>query len=441
MTEKIFDESNLFKLKGFLEDIKKDMKSNSIFIDFEYIDIQIKALEKKVKNGETMGELAGKVVLLKDNISTKDLKTTAGSKMLENFVPIYDAHIVKKLKEKDALILGKASMNEFGLNVDYNNDIEPFVKSVEKGFADISIGSDDGGSLRKSASLCGLFGYVPSYEMISNYGLILLGDYLNRAGIVGKTVEDIILTINSIGGNDFMDSTSNEKENLNFKIDDKINLKNLKFVSLIKNKEKDNLDESVNSSVKEFEEFLIKENASFKEKIFDLYDYSASLYSSLLAMEAVSSLGRYDGLRYGYQVEKYNNIDEFFLNTRKEVFSDDIKELLARGSKYLYLDNRDFFTKVFKVREHFKNEINNIFKDNDFIILPTENKKELNNSAVLNSYPDWVVNTMVNFLGLCSITVPIGKNKSLFQIISKRNDDERLLNLAYFIERRVQNGI
>ena len=154
MTEKIFDESNLFKLKGFLEDIKKDMKSNSIFIDFEYIDIQIKALEKKVKNGETMGELAGKVVLLKDNISTKDLKTTAGSKMLENFVPIYDAHIVKKLKEKDALILGKASMNEFGLNVDYNNDIEPFVKSVEKGFADISIGSDDGGSLRKSASLC-----------------------------------------------------------------------------------------------------------------------------------------------------------------------------------------------------------------------------------------------------------------------------------------------
>ena len=114
---------------------------------------------------------------------------------------------------------------------------------------------------------------------------------------------------------------------------------------------------------------------------------------------------------------------------------------MARGSKYLSLDNRDFFTKVFKVREYFKNEINNIFKDNDFIILPTENKKELNNSAVLNSYPDWVVNTMVNFLGLCSITVPIGKNKSLFQIISKRNDDERLLNLAYFIERRVQNGI
>ena len=182
-------------------------------------------------------------------------------------------------------------------------------------------------------------------------------------------------------------------------------------------------------------------NVLFKEKIFDLYDYSASLYSSLFAMEAVSSLGRYDGLRYGYQVEKYNNIDEFFLNTRKEVFSDDIKELLARGSKYLSLDNRDFFTKVFKVREYFKNEINNIFKDNDFIILPTENKKELNNSAVLNSYPDWVVNTMVNFLGLCSITVPIGKNKSLFQIISKRNDDERLLNLAYFIERRVQNGI
>lgn len=436
--------------------IEKNKHLNG-FITTMYEEAKSKALE--LENMEVDNLLFGIPIVIKDNISTLGVKTTCASLMLDNYIPIYDAFVVEKIKEANMIIVGKANMDEFAMGSSnqtsyYGNVLNPINNSltpggssggcaslVGAGVVNFSIGSDTGGSIRQPASFCGIVGMKPSYGTVSRNGLIAFASSLDQIGPMTNDVYNNALLLNLISSFDDNDYT---KSNLNIDYTSLIgkDIKGLK-VAIPSYYISDVIDEVVREKIN-----LLVEYLRSLEVVVDIVDInslsnSVLLYEIIGMSEACSNLSRYDGVKYGYSSLNYSSSNELYEMTRSEGFGDEVKRRIMIGTYLLSGDNKDiYYNKALKLRDQMSKELNTVLSNYDFIIgptttsLPYELGKE--NNDELKAFYDDILTIPANLSGLPAISIPIGYVDKLpvgLQIMSGMNKEDEIYRLASYIEK------
>ena len=315
----------------------------------EYALDTAKEVDKKIAKGEELPKMAGIPLALKDNINLKGYKTTASSKILENFTSPYDATVSKKLREHLVPVIGKANLDEFAMgssneNSAFNKVHNPYnlnkvpggssggsAASVAALESAVALGSDTGGSIRLPASFCGISGFKPTYGRVSRYGLIAFASSLDQIGPFGRCIEDIVDLYETIAGYDEKDSTS-----LNAPVGDisktfKNDIKGLKF-GVIKELMAEGVNDDVKRAIEDAVKIYEKLGATVKEVSLPLLKHSIGVYYIIATAEASSNLARFDGVKYGYRTAEAKNLMEMYTKTRKEGFGDEVKRRIMLGT-------------------------------------------------------------------------------------------------------------
>ena len=418
--------------------------------------------EKVDKEGRN-GKLAGIPIGIKDNMNIKGTRTTCCSKMLENFVSPYNATVIENINKENMFPLGKLNMDEFAMGSSteksyfhptqnpWNLNTVPGGSSggsaaaVAADMVPWALGSDTGGSIRQPASLCGVVGLKPTYGLVSRYGLVAFASSLDQIGPLTKDVTDSALLLNVIAGHDPKDSTSMDIEKKDYT---KALVNDVKGMKI--GLPKEFLAEGINSEVKEtilnaakkFEEM----GATVEECSLDVGKESLSVYYIIACAEASSNLGRFDGIRYGYRSEKFNNLREIYINSRSEGFGPEVKRRIILGTYVLSSGYYDaYYKKAQKVRTVIKNEYAKLFEKYDLILGPTSPKvawKMGEISNPLEMYLADIYTVSVNIAGLPGISIPGGVDKEGLpigvQLIGKPFDEETLLRGAYNLEQAIK---
>ena len=426
-------------LISFYTDVIKrieDKKDLNIFLDFskEKIMERVEFLNNKLKNKEKLGSLFGVSVSVKDNILVKGYKSTCGSKILENYYPIFNATIIDRLLEEDAVILGKVNMDEFAMGgsgeTSYfgatKNPLDESLipggsssgsaSSVSADLAMISLGSDTGGSVRNPA-------------------VVSMASSLDQVGILSNDVKSILPVLNTIGGLDKMDAVT-MRDAVDIKEDKDFTLKGIK-IAIVSNIESYEIDEIILKDYKKAIENLKNQGAIIEEVDFKYIKHSTNVYNVVMSSEVSSNMSR-----YGYRTENYDSTRELFTNTRSEGFGEEVQRRIAMGTFYLASSNNQIlYKKGLEVRDLISKEVNKVLSEYDFILTPTTtclpSKIGAEKDNALKSYAGDTFNVPVNFAGLPAISIPLNLKKigGSVQFIGKRFDDERLLNLAMNFER------
>lgn len=422
---------------------------------------EAKALEEK----EVDNILFGIPIAIKDNISTKDLRTTCASKMLDNYVPLYDATVIEKIKNKNMIIIGKTNMDEFAMGSTgetsyYGSTLNPLDNSLVPGGSSsgsaasvaanltvLALGSDTGGSIRQPASFCGIVGLKPTYGRVSRYGLIAFASSLDQIGPISKNVYENALLLNIISGFDINDQTSSDKEVIDFTSKIGTDIKNLKIAV-----PKFYMNEKVNSEVKEkvtkVIDLLIELGLKVDYIDMPYLEYAIPLYQTIALGEASSNLARFDGIKYGYHAEEYIDIEDFIKKSRAEGFGREVKRRIMIGSYVLSGKNADvYFNKALRIRRELTNSFKRVFNEYDLIIGPTNTdvayKLGTKQDDALKSFYDDLLTIPVNMAGLPAMSLPIGKNSQNLpigmHIIGDYFKEEVIYQLASYIESRGDN--
>lgn len=417
-------------------------------------------IDEKIANNEEVGLLAGIPIAVKDNIATRGIKTTCGSKILENFVSPYDATVVEKIKREDAIIIGKTNMDEFAMGSSTEtsyfkktknpHDLERVPGGSSGGSAaavagfeaPLSLGSETGGSVREPASFCGVVGLKPTYGLISRYGLIAFASSLDQIGPFARNVEDTALLLSVLAGYDEKDSTSVENKSIDYTKELNSNVKGMKF-ALPKEYFGEGIDEKVKAKVLEAVEVLKGLGAKVEEISLPYTEYALSCYYIISTSEASSNLARFDGIRYGYRAENYKDLDELYINTRSEGFGEEVKRRIMLGTFALSSGYYDaYYNKAQKIRTLIKRDFDKAFGKYDAIISPTapilpfKIGEKINDP--LSMYMSDILTVSVNLAGVCAISVPCGNLNGLpvgLQIIGDRFKEQKILNIAYTYEK------
>ncbi len=420
---------------------------------------QAKALEEK----EVDNLLFGIPIAIKDNIVTKDLRTTCASKMLENFVPIYDATVIEKIKEKNMIIIGKTNMDEFAMGSTSRTSYfgapkNPWNKERIAGgssggsaaciaarITPFALGSDTGGSIRQPSSYCGIVGMKPTYGRISRYGLIAFGSSLDQIGPMTKNVLENACLLNILTGRDERDLTSATCEQEDFTRWIGKDIKGMKFAipnfyvsDIVDSEIIDKLNETVD---------IIKQNGGTVDYIdIDYIDNAVTLYQIIAMGEASSNLARFDGTRYGYSYENPESLEELYTKTRANGFGEEVKRRIMVGSYLLSGKNAvEYYDKALKIRDDMKKSFDKAFETYDIIIGPTTTSvayalKEQNASST-KSFLDDILVIPVNMAGLPGMSLPIGFNKDHMpigmQIIGKTYEEAKMYQVAAFLEQKL----
>ena len=417
-------------------------------------DEAIKATRKL--NG---GPLAGVPIAIKDNISTKGMETTCGSRILSGYVPPYDAHVIERLKAAGAIIVGKANMDEFAMGTStetsyYGPTLNPWdpecvpggssggsAATVAAGEVPLALGSDTGGSVRCPASYCGVVGLKPTYGVISRYGLISYANSLEQIGPIASNVEDMTLLFNVIAGHDPRDSTSlpGEKDYTKALVND---VKGLK-IGVPKEYFGEGTDPAVERSVWEAVHTLESLGASWKEVEMPHTKYALAAYYVIAMSEASSNLARFDGMRYGLRLEKDHDWHTTYSEIRAAGFGEEVKRRILLGTYALsagYMDK--YYLKALKVRTLVKQDFERALKDNDVLIAPTMPtpafKLGEKISDPLTLYLADVNTVPINLAGVPSISLPCGFSDGLpigLQIMGRHFDEETIIRTAYTFEQ------
>ena len=432
-------------------DIKE--KNNSINAYITFSDLQKNQLIAD-------GKLSGKTIAIKDTISTAGLRTTCASKMLENYVPPFDAHVVTLLKKHGAIILGKANCDEFAMGSStehsafgathnpHNLECVPGGSSggsaaaVAGNLADLALGSDTGGSIRCPASFCGIVGLKPTYGLISRYGLIAYGNSLEQIGPMAKTVSDCALLLECISEYDNRDSTCVKTKNPEYTqhLDDDID--NLK-IAIPKEFFGNGTDKVVEQTVWDTIKKLESEGAIIEEISIESVKYSLPAYYIIAMSEASSNLARFDGLRYGLHSGKSKDWNELFSNNRKLGFGFEVKRRIMLGTFALssgYFD--EYYIKAQRVRSLITSDFKKVFDKFDVVITPTMPtlpfKIGEKITDPLSMYMSDVDTVSANLAGIPSLSVPCGSSNSLpigIQLMSNHFNEQTILNLGNKIEK------
>lgn len=440
-------------IKSVFEKIKENNYHAYISLNEEEALNKAKKLNEKLKDAKELSPLFGVPVAIKDNILTKGLKTTAGSRSLSNFTPIYNADLIEKLNASDYILIGKTNMDEFAMGSSsetshYETTINPYEPSLTPGGSSggsaaavaadealVSLGTDTGGSSRNPADFCHIVGFAPSYGAISRYGVISMSNSLDRVGLMAKNVSDIKVLFDQIRGKSENDFTSLDLENTSCK-KDKAKLKIAKFNL----RDEYGVDPDIFKSFNESVEKLEAEFGEIDTIDVDYLEYINSAYTVIMAIEVEANMARLDGLRYGESVSDYENTDDFYIQNRTENFGEEVKRRLALGNFFASKDNDQiYYKKAMQVRHLVKKQMDQLFNEYDLILSPTTTlkaKKVGETSQDANaSFDSGLFNTITNLSNLPAISIPMREDQiGSLQIIGKRNDDLRLLDIAEEIE-------
>ena len=427
-----------------------------------FITINDKVREEASELGEVDHDnlFFGIPIAVKDNIVTKDLKTTCASHILENFIPIYDATVVEKIRENKMLIIGKTNMDEFAMGSTsetsyFGAPLNPHDKkrvsggssggsasAVSGGLIPLALGSDTGGSIRQPASYTGIVGMKPTYGRVSRYGLVAFASSLDQIGPMTRTVYENASLLNVLVGEDDRDLTNVKKEKEDFTRLIGEDIKGMK-IALPKYFVSDIVDEEISKRIKEVISFCDKNSAVVDIVDMKYLDTAVNLYQIIAMAEASSNLARFDGVRYGFRASDVNSVDEMYGKTRGEGFGDEVKRRIMVGSYILSGENaKTYYDKALMVRDDITKEFNRIFKEYDLIIGPTTTRVAplLGNSKddPHKAFMDDVLVIPVNMAGLPGLNIPVGKNSEGMpiglHIIGKAFDEATIYKLASFLE-------
>lgn len=423
---------------------------------------QAKIIDKKIKSGEKVGACFGMPISIKDNICVKHSKTTCASKMLENFVAPYDATVITKLKEQDAIFVGKTNLDEFamGLTTEFsaygptknpwNTEYVPggssggSAVSVSAYECIASLGSDTGGSVRNPSSFCSVVGFKPTYGLISRFGLISYANSIEQIGPITRTVKDTAFLLNVISGQDPNDNTTIDLGNQDFLegIDSGIEGKK---IGIIKEMIGEGIDPAVLSAANQSISKLEGAGAKCEEVSIDMVKYSVAAYYTITATEAGSNLARYDNLRYGYDfpVEGYE-FNSYISKARTKFGPEVIRRMILGGFVPSSGHAGKYFLKALKVKSKLTKEVLEAFEKYDYLVAPTvpilpfKIGEKIDDPVALFLVD---INTVIaNLTGVPSISVPFALSNGLpigIQLLAKPNEDKSLLKAAYALERTV----
>lgn len=430
-------------------------------VNEEAID-QARGIDKKIKSGDEVGNCFGMPISIKDNICIKNSKTTCASKMLENFVAPYDATVITKLKQQDAIFIGKVNMDEFamGLSTEFsafgpskNPWDTDYVPGGSSGGSAVSVsalecvaslGSDTGGSVRNPASFCSAVGYKPTYGLISRYGLISYANSIEQIGPLTRTVKDSAFMLNMISGIDPNDNTTVDNKNEDYLSGIESGIEG-KRIGIIKEMIGEGIDPAVLSATKDAISKLESLGAVCEEISLDMVKYSVAAYYVITATEAGSNLARYDNIRYGYDfpLEGYE-FNSYISKARRNFGPEVTRRMIIGGFVPSAGHAGKYFLKALKVKSKLTKEINEAFKKFDFLVSPTvpilpfKIGEKIDDPISLFLVD---INTVTaNLTGKPAISIPFANSGGLpigIQLMADSMNDKSLLQAAYALEQTV----
>lgn len=421
---------------------------------------QAKKIDERRAKGEQLGKLAGVPGVLKDNICTNGVRTTASSKMLENYYPVYDATVVEKLKEEDYVLLGKTNMDEFAMGSSsetsyfgaVGNPWDPTkvaggssggsAASVAADEALFALGSDTGGSIRQPASFCGVVGFKPTYGTVSRFGVLPFASSLDQVGTITKTVEDAALLFNVISGHDKKDSTSTIMDYPKYGEGMDEEIKNLR-VGIPKQCMAQQIGDEIRQAVLQAAKYYEEMGAIVEEVDLPTFDYALSAYYVIAPAEAASNLARFDGIRYGYRAKEFADLKELYKKTRSEGFGAEVKRRIMLGNYVLSSGYYDaYYLKALKVRTLIKNDYDRLFANYDILLTPMTAATAFQKGAKATPLEMYVLDLFtvsVNIAGATAISLPAGLCKEGMpvgvQVIAKAFDENKLFRAARNLEK------
>lgn len=444
-------------VKHYLERIAHHNKKLNSFITVcqDTALEQAKNIDQKRRHGE-LPIYAGLPIAHKDIFCTRDIKTTCGSKMLNNFIAPYNATVVERFQKAGFILLGKTNMDEFAMGSSSEASYYGPVKnpwdlervaggssggsaaSIAAALTPVATGTDTGGSIRQPASLCNLTGLKPTYGRVSRYGMIAFASSLDQGGPMTRNARDAALMMNVMAGYDPLDSTSSMKA-----IDDYLShlnkpLQGIK-IGLPQEYFTSDLDKQVAQKMQEVIRIYTTLGATFKEVSLKNSELAISAYYIIAPAEASSNLSRYDGVRYGYRCEAPRDLTDMYERSRREGFGDEVKRRIMIGTYVLSAGYYDaYYLKAQKIRRIIRDEFINVLNEVDFILSPTTPTTAFKLGDKLNDpinmYLSDIYTIAVNLAGLPAISAPAGFIENLpigFQLIGNYFSEDRLLNAVH----------
>ncbi|EMB72494.1 aspartyl/glutamyl-tRNA amidotransferase subunit A [Streptococcus mutans 15VF2] len=445
--------------KATLEDIKEREETVGSFITVTQEEALEQAAAIDEKGIDADNVMSGIPLAVKDNISTKNILTTAASKMLYNYKPIFDATSVEKLYGRDMIIVGKTNMDEFAMGGSTENSYFKLTKNawnqekvaggssggsataVASGQVRLSLGSDTGGSIRQPAAFNGVVGIKPTYGRVSRFGLIAFGSSLDQIGPFSQTVKENAQLLNVISGNDKKDSTSSQVKVPDFTQFIGKDIKGMK-IALPKEYIGQGIDEKVKETILKAAKHLESLGAIVEEVSLPHSKYGVAVYYIIASSEASSNLQRFDGIRYGYRTDDYENLDDVYVNTRSEGFGEEVKRRIMLGTFSLSSGYYDaYFKKAGQVRTLIMEDFKKVFANYDLILGPTAPTVaydlDSQHQDPVAMYLADLLTIPVNLAGLPGISIPAGFVEGLpvgMQLIGKPFAEQTIYQAAAAFE-------
>ncbi|HEL1828896.1 TPA: Asp-tRNA(Asn)/Glu-tRNA(Gln) amidotransferase subunit GatA [Streptococcus suis] len=445
--------------KATLEDIKSREGAVDAFLTIteDAALAQAAALDEKGIDADNV--MAGIPLAVKDNISTKGILTTAASKMLYNYEPIFDATSVSQAYAKDMIVVGKTNMDEFAMGGSNENSAFKPTKNawdqtkvpggssggsaaaVAAGQVRLSLGSDTGGSIRQPAAFNGIVGMKPTYGTVSRFGLIAFGSSLDQIGPFSQTVKENAQLLNVISGHDVKDATSTINEIADFTSKIGQDIKGMK-IALPKEYMGEGIDPQVKETILKAAKHLESLGAIIEEVSLPHSKYGVAVYYIIASSEASSNLQRFEGIRYGFRAEDATNLDEIYVKTRSQGFGEEVKRRIMLGTFSLSSGYYDaYFKKAGQVRTLIIQDFEKVFADYDLILGPTAptvafGLDTLNHDPVAMYFAD-LLTIPVNLAGLPGLSIPAGFVEGLpvgLQLIGPKYSEETIYQVAAAFE-------
>jgi aspartyl-tRNA(Asn)/glutamyl-tRNA(Gln) amidotransferase subunit A len=421
---------------------------------------QAQEADQRIATGK-IAHLTGVPLAIKDNMCTKGIKTTCASRILDNFIPPYDATVVQRIKEQGGVIIGKTNMDEFAMgssteNSSFTTTRNPWNLDAIPGGSSggsaaavaadeciAALGSDTGGSIRQPAACCGVVGMKPTYGLISRYGLVAFGSSLDQIGPITKDVEDCALMLNVIAGHDPLDSTSIDLPIPDFR---KALVKDIKgwVVGVPKEFFVEGMDPEVEEKVGAAIRTLEGLGATIKEIVLPHTGYAVATYYIICTAEASSNLARYDGVKYGFRASRSKELMEMYQETRSQGFGQEVKRRIMLGTYVLSSGYYDaYYRKAAQVRTLIKEDFEKAFQGCDVICTPTAPTPAFRLGEKvqdpLQMYLSDIFTISVNLAGVPALSIPCGFSKEGLpiglQIIGRHREEERIIQAAYTFEQ------
>ncbi len=450
--------------KAALEETRRredQINSYVTVLDEKTILARAEEVQKQIDSGELDSPLAGVPTAIKDNMCTKGILTTCSSKILENFVPSYSAEAVRNLEKAGAVIIGKTNMDEFAMGSTtetsaygitrnpHNTDHVPGGSSggscaaVAAWECSYALGSDTGGSIRQPSSFCGVTGIKPTYGTVSRYGLIAYGSSLDQIGPIAKDVTDCATILEAISSYDKKDSTSIQREDLDFTSALVADVKGMR-IGIPRDYFGEGLDPQVKAAIEKAAGVLEENGALLEEFDLSLVEYAIPIYYVIASAEASSNLSRFDGVKYGYRTGDYEGLHNMYKKTRSEGFGPEVKRRIMLGSFVLSSGYYDaYYLKALRTKALIKKAFDQAFERYDMILAPaaptTAPKIGESLSDPIKMYLGDIYTISVNLAGLPGISLPCGKDdKGLpigMQLIGDCFQEKKIIRAAYTFEQ------